>query len=367
MTSTDTSPQHDPAAAEAKGRLAEQLVSAATGAMEIAAHQIGFDLGLYAALRSQPATPGQLAERTGIHPRYAQEWLEQQYAAGVVDVDDVSAAPEARRFHLPPAHAQVLLDGDDPDYAGALVPMATGVLDVRPAVVDAFRTGGGVPFSAYGAGIRHGIGAANRPVFLNILSEWLARAGVAERLAGLDEPVIADIGCGVGWSTIHLARQVPHARVVGVDLDPASVADARTNVAAEGLSSHVAIRCGDAARLDGGPFDLVTVFEMLHDSADPVGVLAAARRSLAPGGEVLLADEATADEFGSARGELLERFQYGCSVLHCLPATMAEGPVEATGTVIRQPTIRRYAAEAGFTTVEEVDVTPGFFRVYLLK
>ena len=353
--------------AEAKALLGGQLLTAATGAFEIAALQIGLDLGLFTALRSSPATPGELAERADIHPRYAQEWLEQQYASGMVDVDDVSADPQDRRFTLPEAHAQVLLDGDDPAFLGPIVPLVTSFVASRPAVADAFRSGGGVSYGDYGQGTRHGIGATNRAVFLNLLAEWLDRSGIGERLAGVDHPAVADLGCGTGWSTIQLAKELPTASVVGVDLDPQSVEDARANVATESLSDRIAIRRGDAAHLDGGPFELVTMVQMLHDSSDPVGVLAAARRALAPGGEVLLADQATADEFGAARGELVERFQYGCSVLHCLPATMAEDPVEATGNVIRQPTIRRYAADAGFTSVEEVEVTPGFFRVYVLK
>jgi SAM-dependent methyltransferase len=224
-----------------------------------------------------------------------------------------------------------------------------------------------VAFGDYGHGTRHGIGSINRGIFLNSFGEWLDRAGIPQRLAGIEHPQVADLGCGTGWSTIVLGRHLPGAGLVGVDLDPTSVEDARANVQAEGRSAQIAIRRGDAADLAGGPFDLVTLFQMLHDSADPVGVLAAARRNLAPGGEVLLADEATADDFGDARGELAERFSYACSVLHCLPATMAEDPVEATGTVIRPSTIRRYAAEAGFTEVEELEVTPGFFRVFRLK
>jgi SAM-dependent methyltransferase len=367
MTITTDPSTDDAALAEAKALFAGQLLTAGTGAMEIAALQIGLDLGLYAALRLAPATAGELADRAGIHPRYAQEWLEQQWAAGIVEVHDVTADADARAFRLAEAQAQVLLDGDDPGFLGAVVPVVTSFVAGREAVTEAFRTGGGVSYGDYGHGTRHGIGLTNQAVFRHSLGEWLERSGIAERLAAVERPAVADVGCGTAWSTIHLARQLPAASLVGVDLDPASIEDARTNVRAEGLSSRIAIRRGDAADLDGGPFDLVTMFQMLHDTADPVGVLAAARTALAPGGQVLLADQATADRFGDARGELVERFQYGCSVLHCLPATMAEDPVEATGNVIRQSTIRRYAADAGFTSVEEVAITPGFFRVYVIR
>jgi 2-polyprenyl-3-methyl-5-hydroxy-6-metoxy-1,4-benzoquinol methylase len=367
MTVTDTPGPAAPSIDEAKELLVGQLLAASTGALEIASLQIGLDLGLFAALRPLPATPPELAERAGIHPRYAREWLEQQYASGMVDVDDVAAAPDERRFTLPEAHAQVLLDPDDPAYFGPGVSITTSFVAAQPAVAAAFRSGDGVRFGDYGHLTRHGIGEINRAVFLNGLREWLTNAGIVDRLAAVDRPSVADVGCGTAWSTIQLARELPGASVVGVDLDPKSVEDARANVHNEGLSTRIAIRRGDAAKLDGGPYDLVTIFEMLHDSADPVGVLAAARQCLAPGGVVLLADEATAETFGEARGDLNERFQYGCSVLHCLPATMAEGPVEAIGTVIRPSAVRRYAAEAGFASCDEVEVTPGFLRVYALQ
>jgi SAM-dependent methyltransferase len=355
------------ALAEAKMVLSGQILQAALGALETGAFQIGLELGLYRVLRLASATPGELADRAGIHPRYAREWLEQQFTAGVLDVDDVEAGADQRRYTLPEAHAQVLLDDEDVAFLAPAVPIALSFVGAQPAVAEAFRTGGGVTFADYGVGTRHGIGSVNRAVFLNSLSEWLDLAGLPARLGAVERPRVADVGCGTGWSSIVLGQQLANASIVGVDLDQASVIEARANVAREGRSAQIAVRRGDAARLDGGPYDLVTMFQMLHDSADPVGVLRAAREALAPGGEVLLADEATADRFGDARGELIERFQYGCSVLHCLPATMAEDPVDATGTVIRQDTIRGYAEAAGFTSVEELPVTPGFFRVYVLK
>lgn len=357
---------------EAKLAFGGGLMTAAMGALELGTVKIGLDLGLYRALRLASATPTELAVRSGIHVRYAREWLEQQFTAGVVEVADrdrvVDIDPDHRRYSLPEAHAQVLLDGEGDAYFGPVAEMALSFVGAVPAVTEAFRTGGGVRFADYGPDTRHGIGHLNRAEFLSALPGWLdAVPGLRDRIAGATRPKIADVGSGTGWSTIVLGEEFPNAAIVGVDLDRDSVIEARANVAAAGRSTQIAIRRGDAAKLDAGPFALVTMFQMLHDSADPVAVLAAAKQALAVDGEILLADEATADRFGDARGELMERVQYGCSVLHCLPATMAEDPVEATGTVIRGETIRRYAAAAGLTVVEELEVAPGFFRVYRLK
>jgi hypothetical protein len=121
---------------------------------------------------------------------------------------------------------------------------------------------------------------------------------------------------------------------------------------------------GDAAHIPSeGPFDLVTIFEALHDMGDPVGTLRTARALLAAGGDVLVADERVADAF-TTPADPVERFMYGWSVLHCLPATLAERPVEATGTVLRAPTLARWAAAAGFTGFAVLPIDNLFWRFY---
>jgi SAM-dependent methyltransferase len=137
--------------------------------------------------------------------------------------------------------------------------------------------------------------------------------------------------------------------------------------AAAGVADRVSFEAGDAAQLTNeGPFDLVTMFEALHDMGDPVGALRAARRLLAEGGSVLVADERVADSF-TAPGDATERLMYGWSILHCLPATLAENPVEATGTVLRAPTLAGWAAAAGFAVADVVAIDNPFWRFYRLR
>jgi SAM-dependent methyltransferase len=134
-----------------------------------------------------------------------------------------------------------------------------------------------------------------------------------------------------------------------------------------GVADRVSFVVGDAARLaPEAPFDLVTIFEALHDMGDPVRALRAARERLADGGSVLVADERVADTF-TAPGDATERLMYGWSILHCLPATLAEDPVEATGTVLRAPTLARWAAAAGFTDFEVLAIDNPFWRFYRLR
>jgi ubiquinone/menaquinone biosynthesis C-methylase UbiE len=178
---------------------------------------------------------------------------------------------------------------------------------------------------------------------------------------------VLDLGCGLGASTVALASAYPRAVVLGVDLDEASVAGDRAAAAEAGVADRVSFVVGDAARLASeAPFDLVTVFEALHDMGDPVGALRATRALLAEGGSVLVADERVADVF-TAPGDATERLMYGWSILHCLPATLAEDPVEATGTVLRAPTLAHWAAAAGFAGFEVLAIDNPFWRFYRLR
>jgi 2-polyprenyl-3-methyl-5-hydroxy-6-metoxy-1,4-benzoquinol methylase len=345
--------------------LDERLFAATVGTLELYGVYLGDRLGLYAALREGAATPPELAERCGIHPRYAREWLEQQAVAGVVTVEDAGAEVDARRYALPEEHAVVLLDRTDAAYVAPFGRMLVGIANVLDEVVEAYRSGGGVPYAHYGADFRDGQGDINRPAFSTALvDEWVpAMSGTAAALEGGGRA--ADLGCGQGWAAIALARRFPDAEVWGIDSDPASIEDARANADAAGVGLR--FECADATALsEHGPFDLVAILEVLHDLSRPVEVLAAARAALDAGGAVLVADEAVAASF-TAPGDDLERMMYGWSITHCLPASMAEQPSEAIGTAIRESTVRDLAARAGFGHVDVLDVDGGFFRLYELR
>ena len=345
--------------------LDQRLLDATTGTLELFGIYLGDRLGLYEVLRSSgPVTTADLAGAAGIAPRYAREWLEQQAVAGVLEVE--GTGQEDRRFHLPEAHAAVLADPTSVDHLAPLARMLVGIAGVLDEVAAAYRSGGGVPYVRYGADFRSGQGDINRPVFSTALvEEWLPALGggaVAERLAAGGR--VADLGCGQGWSSIAVARAFPQAEVWGIDGDVASIEDARERARAAGVD--VRFQSVDATEIDAaGPFDAILCLEVLHDLARPVDVLAAARLALAPGGALLVADEAVAPRF-TAPGDQLERMMYGWCIVHCLPASMAESPWAAIGTVIREDVVRSLAGEAGFASVDVLPVDGGFFRLYEL-
>jgi SAM-dependent methyltransferase len=355
---------------DAREALAERLVDATTHALETLSVHLGLELGLYQALADLgAATETEVAAHAGVAPRYAREWLEQQTVAGYLACDDPKRPAKERRYRLPAGHTEVLLDADSPYHAGPLAGMLASVARVLPQLLAVYRSGGGVPYAAYGPEMRRGIAAVNRPMFLHELaSSWLpAVPGLDRRLRSAPPARVLDLGCGLGASSIALARTYPRAQVLGVDLDQASVTDARAAAATAGVADRVTFVVGDAAQLASeARFDLVTVFEALHDMGDPVGMLRAVRARLAAGGSVLVADERVADAF-TTRGDPTERFMYGWSTLHCLPATLAEHPVEATGTVLRAPTLARWAATAGFGGFEVLPIDNPFWRFYRLR
>jgi 2-polyprenyl-3-methyl-5-hydroxy-6-metoxy-1,4-benzoquinol methylase len=347
---------------------ADRVFRSALGYFDILSIHLGETLGLYRALaEAGPSTSPELAERAGISERYAREWLEQQATAGIL-IAEVPSEGRAR-FRLPAGHAEVLLDGDSLSFMGASVLQLMALRGAFDQVVEAFRSGGGVPYDAYGVDGVEGQGGANRPVFLTTLpNEWLpAIPEVHARLSSSPPARVVDVGCGVGWSSIAMATAYPGVTVDGFDPDETSVEGARRNAEAAGVSDRVRFHAKDAAALDAdGPVDFATAFECLHDMARPVEVLRAVRASLAEGGTMLVVDERTREEFSGTPDEL-EAYFYGWSVLDCLPSGMYEQPSAGTGAVMRPETLRRYAADAGFTGFEVLPIEHDAFRLYLLR
>jgi SAM-dependent methyltransferase len=346
--------------------LVERLFQDAAGALELYTVYLGERLGLYRALaEGGPASSSELAERTGTSERYLREWLEHHATGGLLDVDDPGAAPLERRYRLPPEHVPVLADPDDVRYEGH-----RGVEIVRaarplPQLLDAFRGGGAPPPLPWEP---EGRGEPNRALFLNLLgTQWLPAIPEVDRRLRADPPArVADAGCGAGWSSIAMARAYPAITVDGIDLDPDVVVAARRHAEESGVADRVRFSVGDASDLSrSGRYDLVTIFEALHDMPRPVEALGQARAMLVDQGSVLVADELVGDEF-AAPGPELERYLYGWSVVGCLPSAMGDPLTAATGTVMRPATLRGYALEAGFREVEVLPIETDFWRFYRL-
>lgn len=330
---------------------------------------IGERLGYYRALaESGPLTSAELATRTGTHERYVREWLEQQTVVGILEVEDENLDADKRRFRLPPGHAEPLLERDSLNYIAPLTRLMAGAVRPIDSLLEAYRTGGGVPFSEYGIDLREGQAAINRPAFLYQLSqEWLpAMPDVHQRLQSDLPARVADFGCGYGWSSIGIARGYPKAHVDGFDLDEPSIALAQENARQHNLADRVHFQVRDAGDPAlAGQYDLVTAFECVHDMSNPVTALRMMRQLAGERGTVFIVDEHVGDKF-TAKSDDVERMMYGWSILHCLPVGMVDPPAVGTGTVMRTDTLKNYAREAGFKNVEVLPIENFFFRFYRL-
>jgi 2-polyprenyl-3-methyl-5-hydroxy-6-metoxy-1,4-benzoquinol methylase len=346
--------------------LSERLFGNAVGALELYTIYLGERLGLYRALaEGGAATSTQLAERTGTTERYVREWLEHHAASELLVVDDPRAEPLARRYWLPPEHIPVLANPDDVRYEAYI-----GVDIVRggrwlPQLVEAFRVGNAPPPLPWEP---EGREEANRALYINLLgTEWLpAIVDVDARLRAEPPARVLDVACGTGWAGIAMAHAYPNVNVDGVDLDHDAISAARRNAERAGVADRVMFSVADAADLDGaGGYNLLTIFEALHDMSRPVDALSAARRMLADDGTLLVADGLVADEF-AVPATPLERIAYGWSVVSCLPGAMGDPQTAATGAVMRPSVLRQYARQAGFSEVEVLPIHTDYWRFYRL-
>jgi ubiquinone/menaquinone biosynthesis C-methylase UbiE len=361
----------DAASTEARrDELVARLFGSALGAFDLLCVYVGDRLGMYRALADAgSSTSAELASAAGVNERYAREWLEQQAMAGILETEDSSASDVARRYVLPAGHDEVLLEAGSLNHMAPMAQLLVACAVPIHAVLEAFRTGDGVPYANYGSDLHEGQARFTQPLFDNLLaSDWFpAVSAIHARLDGDPPARVADLACGLGRSSIAIARGYPKVIVDGIDLDAASTGRAEEILPTSGVEDRVTFHCRDAADPElSGRYDLVTIFEALHDMSYPVDVLRTSRGLLADGGSVLVADEKTAEGFSPDAGDV-ERLYYGFSVLHCLPVGMVGENAAGTGTVMREDTVRDYSAQAGFAGCEVAPIENDFWRFYVLR
>lgn len=346
--------------------LGERIFGAVLGALDTWAIYVGDKFGLYDLLTKGPSTQSGLTAGSGMHERYLKEWLEHQVTAGLLTVDDPRKEAEARVYTLPPGHAEVLTDRNSLSYLTPFVRLVVAGGIQLPALLDAYRSGGGVSWAEFGEDMRTGQAEMNRPWFVNELgTSWFPA------IPELDKKLraggrVADVGCGEGWSSIAIASAYPEAHVDGFDVDAPSMDAARSHADAAGLSGRVEFHTVDpsASEVATG-YDVVTAFECIHDMADPVGVLARMRQMVADDGQVIVMDEAVADAFGDSHDDV-ERLMYGFSMFVCLPDGLSHHPSVGTGTVMRPSVLEAYAGAAGFSGVGVLPIENDLWRFYEL-
>jgi SAM-dependent methyltransferase len=322
---------------------------------------IGDQLGLWKDLdRRGPGTSSAIAERNGLSERHVREWLAAMSATGYVDYCN-----ETQTFRLPPEHAPALAHEGGPMFFGGALEILLGYLKPLDRTIESFKKGGGVPQSAYPDSTYAGMERFSAGWYEHLLGQvWLPKAGLEEKLAvGIS---VADIGCGRGRALIQLAKRYPRSRFVGYDVYAPNVARARANAEAAGVADRVRFVELDAA--DGLPerFDLITTFDVVHDSVDPAALLLAIRRALSPGGTYLCLEMACSQKLEENRGPMASLF-YGVSVLYCMTTSLAHGGAGLGTCGVHEPKLRELGANAGFPSVRRIEIDNPFNHLYALS
>ncbi|WP_161962400.1 class I SAM-dependent methyltransferase [Nocardioides speluncae] len=360
VAETETTP-------EAIEELVGRIFMEGVGAFHLATVYLGIKHGLFALLDGRRLTTAELATEAGLDEWYVGEWLQAEVTAGLVLADDEDDLRRGR-FTVAPGVREALVDETGPAYIGGLPLAQAAALSVMPQLLTAFRTGAGVPYSAYGEDAVAAQAALNRPAFAHqLVPEWIPQ--IPDVAALLADPTrqarVADVGCGLGWAAIELAKAYPHLRVDGYDSDEASITAARRNAAEAGVADRVTFDVADASGGYGaGRYDLVLFFECVHDMAHPVEAMAQARDAVAPGGHVIVMDERVAETL--TIGEPTEIFFATASVLWCLPQGRVEPDSEAIGTVMRPDRFRGVVRDAGWSDIEILGIEHPFWRFYRL-
>jgi 2-polyprenyl-3-methyl-5-hydroxy-6-metoxy-1,4-benzoquinol methylase len=321
---------------------------------------VGDRLGLYRALAGQPMLPCELAERTGTATRYVDEWLRGQAAGGYVEYD-----PRTGAYWLTPEQAFALTDPDGAVFAPGAFELALGALRSEPKVTEAFRTGAGVGWHEHHEGVFSGCERFFRPGYAaNLVGSWLpALDGVEVKLN--TGAKVADVGCGHGASTTLMARAFTNSSFTGSDCHEESIIQARKRIAEAGLDGRVRFDVAAAQTFDGGPYDLVTTFDCLHDMGDPLGAARHIREMLAPDGTWMVvepnAGHSVADNLNP-----VGRVYYSFSAFLCVPSALSQDGGYSLGAQAGEQPIRRLAAGAGYTGFRRAAETP-FNIVYELR
>ncbi|MGH2930006.1 MAG: class I SAM-dependent methyltransferase, partial [Solirubrobacteraceae bacterium] len=310
-------------------------------------------LGLYRELaRAGALSPAELAQRTGTAERYVREWCSAQAAGDYLTYD-----PDSGRYALAPEQAVALTDADSPAYLPGLFQTAVGAVIDAPRIIEVARSGAGFGWHEHGHDVHEGCERFFRPSYnAHLVADWLpALDGVIEKLQR--GCLVADVGCGHGASTILMAQAFPRARFIGSDYHDGSIETARARARDAGVSDRVGFEVGSASDYAGEGYDLVTVFDCLHDLGDPVGAARHVRGTLKPDGTWMIVEPNAGDRVEDNLNPV-GRAYYGFSTLLCTPASLSQEVGLALGAQAGEARIRDVVTSGGFSRFRRVAETP---------
>jgi SAM-dependent methyltransferase len=313
---------------------------------------IGEKLGLYKALADGPATSTDLARKTGTDERYVREWLASQAAGGYVTYDGTRGL-----FSLSEEQAFTLAQEDSPAYLPGAFELALGSLAAVPRITDAFRTGHGMGWHEHDDRVFHGCEKFFRPGYaVNLVSTWIP--ALHEVLPKLEAGArVADVGCGKGSSTILMAKAFPRSRFFGFDYHDKSIEAAREIARRDGVGERTVFDTVTSKNFPGDNYDLVTVFDCLHDMGDPVGAAEHVRHALAKDGTWMIVEPFANDEVKDNLNPV-GRVMYSFSTLLCTPCSRSQEGALCLGAQAGEKRIREVVRAAGFKRFRRAAETP---------
>lgn len=352
MTTTESTATESPIDFARVEQFMHQVVGDLGAALSAVLIHIGDRLGLYRAMGDgTPVTSAELATRTGLAERYVREWLHNQAAAGWVTYDAANAT-----FTLPTEHALLVADETQPTFLLGGFDFVASMWADEPTITNAFRTGDGIGWHEHDHRLFVGTERFFRPGYqANLVASWLPELdGVVDALQRGAR--VADVGCGYGAATILLGESYPKSTIVGFDYHAASIEAARERARTAGVDDRVSFDVAGAKDFTGS-YDLVCLFDCLHDMGDPVGAARHVREQLAPGGTLLLVEPAAADR-PQDNHHALGRLMYAASTMICTPASLAQEVGLGLGNQVGYARLSEILAEAGFAHVRLATTTP---------
>lgn len=329
------------------------------GAFSVPTTRIGFRLGLFDALHASGSlSASELAERAGgLAPRYVREWALAQSANGYINFD-----PASDKFSITPEQAMIFVAKDSPVYLAGAFDLAAAMIEGESKVEEGFRSGAGVRWGDSAGCLFCATGAFFRPGYVNnIVQTWIPSLdGVKEKLSG--NAKVADVGCGVGFSTILMAQAYPSSRFVGFDFHEPSIDDARKHAKAHGVSDRVRFEVATAKDIAENEFDLVTMYDCLHDMGDPRGCATHVRKILKRGGTWMIVEPIAGDK-PEQNMNPVGRLYYNASTMLCVPTSLDQEVGEALGAQAGQAKLSEIVAGGGFSRVRRA--TEGPFNMVL--
>lgn len=330
-----------------------QMLGDLGGAASVALVRMGDALGLYRTLRDRGAmTSGELADAAHVDERYLREWLAHQAASNYLSYD-----PASRRFTLPPEQAMVFAIEDSPVYMMGAFDSIVAQIENQPKVQQAFQHGGGVAWGDQAGCLFCATARFFRPGYqANLVQHWLpALDGVAAKLER--GAVVADVGCGYGWSTVLMAQAFPRSRFVGYDFHQGSIDQAGVHATEHAVADRTRFEVAKAKEFPGSGFDLVTCFDCLHDMGDPAGCAAHVARSLKPDGSWMIVEPMAKDRLEDNLNPVGRLF-YAASTMICVPTSLAQEVGAGLGAQAGETRLREAITQGGFASVRRAAETP---------